>query len=591
MYYPDELIEEIRAQNDIVSVISEYVALHKRGSTYVGLCPFHNEKTPSFSVSQSKQIYHCFGCGVGGNVFTFIMEYENLTFPETVKILAERIGMKLPESEYSTEDRKREDGKTVLLDIHKVAAKYYYFLLRDRQGTIGMDYLTNRGILPETMNQFGLGYAGKYSNALYQYLKKQKFTDEAITKSGLIIVDEKRGGYDRFWNRVIFPIMDVNNRVIGFGGRVMGEGTPKYLNSPETMIFDKSRNLYGLHIARRSKSRHLILCEGYMDVIALHQAGFTQAVASLGTALTEGHANLLKRYADEILISYDSDAAGTKATLRAIPILGEAGFSVKIIDLKPYKDPDEFIKALGTEEFEKRIKNAKNSFYFEMELLEKEHDMEDPDSKTRFHHEMAKRLLNFTDPIERHNYAEAMAAKYFIRLDYLEKLVSQYSLKLDNTVKPRRPESGIKKKTNKEDGMLLSQKILLSWIVNNKNIYYIVKRHIQPKDFTYALCEKAAVKIYEQLDKGQLNLAEIISGFESPDEQKEMAEIFSVEFLKLEDKVEKEKALKDTIIRIKKNSIEKTLNELDSNDVNALNQYVYWQRELQDLEKLHISFE
>lgn len=285
MRYSEDLIEEIRMKNDIVDVISGYVKLQRKGSSYFGLCPFHNEKSPSFSVSPAKQMYYCFGCGAGGNVFTFLMEYENFTFVEALRALAERAGVALPQLEYSKEAKEQADLKATLLEVNKLAAKYYYYQLRREGGAAAMAYLKERKLSESTMNQFGLGYSDKFSDDLYRYLKSKNYSDEILRQSGLFNVDERRGMYDKFWNRVIFPIMDVNHRVIGFGGRVMGDGKPKYLNSPETKIFDKSRNLYGLNLARTSRKKNLIICEGYMDVIAMHQAGFNNAVASLGLSL------------------------------------------------------------------------------------------------------------------------------------------------------------------------------------------------------------------------------------------------------------------------------------------------------------------
>lgn len=355
MYYPEELIEEVRTRNDIVEVISGYVRLQKKGSNYFGLCPFHNEKSPSFSVSPGKQMYYCFGCGAGGNVITFLMEYENQTFPEAVRTLAQRAGIALPEADDSKEARQADSRRAKLLEINKEAAKYFYYQLRTGRGSVGMEYLRKRELSDETMNHFGLGYANKYSNDLIQYLKSKGYSEDLIRDAGLCNVDEKHGMYDKFWNRVMFPIQDINHRVIGFGGRVMGDGKPKYLNSPETEIFDKSRNLYGLNFARTSRKGNVILCEGYMDVIAMHQAGFTQAVASLGTAFTSGQASLLRRYANEILLSYDSDGAGVNAALRAIGILKEAGMTGRVINLEPYKDPDEFTQ-INSEVFRKKKK-------------------------------------------------------------------------------------------------------------------------------------------------------------------------------------------------------------------------------------------
>ena len=346
-FYSQDLVEEIRARSDIVDVISSYIKLQRKGSNYVGVCPFHNDRNPSMSVNQPRQIYHCFSCGAGGDVFKFVMEYENLTFPEAMKVLAERAGISLPKRETSKEARQQADIKAQIMEMNKLAAKFYYYTLRQPAGKVGLDYLLRRQLSQETIHRFGLGYADQYSNSLYQYLKNKGYSDQLLKESGLVQADEKRGMYDKFWNRVIFPIMDIRNRVIGFGGRVMGDGKPKYLNSPETKVFDKSRNLYGLHLARLSRKPNIILCEGYMDVIAMHQAGFPQAVASLGTAFTVQQSAILKRYTNEVLLTYDNDEAGVRAALRAIPILRDAGLSAKIINMEPYKDPDEFIKAMG----------------------------------------------------------------------------------------------------------------------------------------------------------------------------------------------------------------------------------------------------
>ena len=335
MYYPDELIEEVRSKNDIVDVISGYVRIQKKGSSYFGLCPFHNEKSPSFSVSPGRQMYYCFGCGAGGNVFTFLMAYENCSFPEAIKQLADRAGVPLPEAEYSEEVKKRESKRARLLEINKEAARYFYYLLRDPRGEAGRRYLTGRQLSEETMKKFGLGFASVTSNDLVNYLHTRGYEDELVIEAGLASFDEKYGMHDKFWNRVMFPIQDINHKVIGFGGRVMGDAKPKYLNSPETMIFDKSRNLYGLNFARTSRKSNIILCEGYMDVIAMHQAGFTQAVASLGTAFTAGQANLLRRYTKDVLLAYDSDGAGTNAALRAIGILRETGLRGRVINMAP----------------------------------------------------------------------------------------------------------------------------------------------------------------------------------------------------------------------------------------------------------------
>ena len=472
MRYSDDLVEEIRMKNDIVDVISGYVKLTRRGSSYFGLCPFHNEKSPSFSVSPGKQMYYCFGCGAGGNVFTFLMEYENFTFVEALKFLADRAGVELPQMEYSKEAKEQADLKNTLLEINKQAAKFYYYQLHTERGKQGYDYLKGRGLSDDTIRKFGLGYSDKYGSLLYRFLKEKGYDDEILRQSGLFLADEVHGMQDKFWNRVMFPIMDVNNRVIGFGGRVMGDGKPKYLNSPETKIFDKSRNLYALNFARQTKKPQMLLCEGYMDVIALHQAGFDNAVASLGTAFTSGHASLLKRYTKEVYLTFDSDGAGIKAALRAIPILKEVGLTAKVINMKPYKDPDEFIKALGAEEYQKRIDAAENSFMFEIRILEQKYDMKDPEGKTAFQTEVAKKLLDFTTELERNNYMEAVADKYHMSFEALRNLVNQLGTQ-GGLVKERTPlKSGLnEKKHKKEDGMKQSQKLLLTWLIEYDNLY------------------------------------------------------------------------------------------------------------------------
>ena len=487
MYYSDEIVEEVRMKNDIVDVISDYVKLQKKGSSYFGLCPFHNEKSPSFSVSPGKQMYYCFGCGAGGNVFTFIMEYENYTFVEALKYLAQRAGVTLPEAEYSKEAKAAADLRTTLLEIQKKAAAFYYYQLRQDTGKQGMAYLKGRELSDETIHKFGLGCSPRYSGALYQYLKNKGYSDAHLKESGLFNVDERRGMQDKFWNRVMFPIMDVNNRVIGFGGRVMGDAKPKYLNSPETKIFDKSRNLYGLNIARTSRKPYLIVCEGYMDVISMHQAGFTNAVASLGTALTSGHASLMSRYTKEVLLTYDSDEAGQKAALRGIPILKAAGIRPRVVNLAPYKDPDEFIKAEGKEAFEKRLEEASNAVLFEIKVLEKQYDLTDPEAKTQFFREISRKLLEFPEELERNNYMESISRIYQIKVEDLRKMVNNMALGGTSMGTVKRAEARARKKENKEDAGHTAQKLMLTWLTPTRQCLIplpdILHRRTLPRPF------------------------------------------------------------------------------------------------------------
>ncbi len=576
MFYPEELIEEIRASNDIISVIGSYIRLQKKGSNHMGLCPFHNEKTPSFSVSQQKQMYHCFGCGVGGNVYTFIMEYENYGFVEAVKHLAQNAGIDLPEGEYSGEARKRADIRNRILEINKEAAKYYYYQLNSEHGQVAHDYLRNRGLSDQIIKEFGLGYASGYRDDLYLYLKKQGYEDKYLSQSGLFSYNESRGAYDKFWKRIMFPIMDTNNRVIGFGGRVMdgGENTAKYLNSPETRIFNKSKSLYAINFARRSRKESIIICEGYTDTMALHQAGFTNAVASLGTAFTPGHANLLKRYTKEVLINFDSDEAGTKATLTAIPILKDAGISVKIIDMHPHKDPDDFINALGAEEFQKRIDNARSSFFFEIDMLQKDYNLSDPEEKTRFFDEIAIKLLSFSEELERNFYMEALAKEYMIDIKLLSKLVNKlgYQTVIGASKSTRSDRNTQRRKKKVESGITKSQQLLLTWLIEKPQVYDKVKDFIIPGDFTEGIYNEVAEIVFNLLEQNKPVIpAKIINYFQSIEEQTEVAALFSAETHG--DMTQKgwEKALSDTIFRIKENSLDKqSLKAIEANDTGLL---------------------
>ena len=597
MRYSDDIIEEVRMKNDIVDVVSQYVKLTRRGSTYFGLCPFHNEKTPSFSVTPSKQMYYCFGCGAGGNVFNFVMEYENYTFGEALQHLADRAGVQLPKIEYSREARQKAEERAALLEINKLAARYFYYQLRRESGKTAYAYLTGRGLSEETIKKFGLGYSDKFSDDLYKFLKSKNYSDTLLRDSGLFNVDERHGMYDKFWNRVIFPIMDVNNRVIGFGGRVMGDGKPKYLNSPETKIFDKSRNLYGLNVARTTRKNYLILCEGYMDVISMHQAGFTNAVASLGTALTSGHASLLKRYTQEVLLLYDSDDAGVRAALRAIPILREAGVTSRVVNLRPHKDPDEFIKALGGEEFEKRLEQAMDSFMFRVHMAQREFSMEEPQGQNRFFERCAQMLLELSDELERNLYIEAIVKdyrNYGISVEDLRKRVNTLALKgtpAEQRVQPKQTGTQQKKKENAGEK---AQKLMLTWLVTYPGIFETVEKYIQPADFIVPLYRKVAEMLYEQHAQGDVNPARLLNSFIDSDEQREVSSLFNAT-IHLENAQEQDRAFADTVLRIKEEGLKEKNKNWDPTDMQGLQEIVKAKKELEDLgrkrQQLHISFE
>ncbi|MFR5633119.1 MAG: DNA primase [Monoglobales bacterium] len=589
MYYPEEIVEEVRSRNDIVDVISGYVKLQKKGSNYFGLCPFHNEKSPSFSVSPQKQMYYCFGCGAGGNVITFLMEYESYTFPEALKVLADRAGVKLPEVEYSKEERAKADRRSVLLEINKLAANYFYYQLHQPQGKIGYEYFQSRQLSDDTIRRFGLGFANKTSSDLYQYLRSKGYGDDILKDTGLVTVEE-RGSHDKFWNRVMFPIMDVNNRVIGFGGRVMGEGTPKYLNSPETLIFDKSRNLYGLNYARTSREKYILACEGYMDVIAMHQAGFTNAVASLGTAFTSQQAALLKRYTDTVILTYDSDGAGIRAALRAIPILKEVGISARVLSLKPYKDPDEFIKNMGADAFRERIREAQNSFLFEVDVLKRDFHLEDPEEKTRFHNAVARKLLEFPEALERDNYIRAVSQAQFIPYEDLKRLVNRLGMQAG--MQPSRTpktsgegygrEADTRKKKEKDDGIRRSQRLLLTWLIERPELFEKIKGVVDAEDFKEPLYHQVAQMVFEGHEKGNLNPAAILNHFINDEEQyKEAAALFNASLQESLNNEEQKKAFLETVLKVRKNSLDEASRK--ATDIGQLQQIIREQAALKTL--------
>lgn len=583
MYYPEEIVDEVGRANDIVDIIGQYVKLKRQGSRYTGLCPFHNEKTPSFSVSGDTQLYYCFGCHAGGNVYTFVMEYENYTFQESIEYLADRAGIQLPRDE-GRRERAEDSRRKQMLEANKLAARYFYYQLKGKQGGKAYQYLRNRGLSDETIVKFGLGYSNISSDDLYRYLKQKGYEDKLLADCGLIKVDQK-GAHDRFWNRVMFPIMDINNRVIGFGGRVMGDGLPKYLNSPETELFDKSRNLYGLHAAKKARKDYFLLCEGYMDVIALHQAGFNNAVASLGTAFTPQHAILMKRYVKQVILTFDSDNAGINAALRAIPILKNAGLSVKVLNMKPHKDPDEFIKAEGAPAYEERIRRAQNSFLFEIGILRSRYDFRDPEQKTAFQTETAKKLLEFEDEMERGNYIEAVALAYDINAAELRRKVNQMGAGLLPGETWHSPDEEVQQRQEKrrrraDTSDKKAQRMLLAWLTAYPSAYGQIREIVLPSDFTEAAYSQLAQMIYEKLEKGvEINPSELISHFiNNEQDYKMISEIFHTGLEESVTKEEKEKIFSDLVRKVKSDSLR--LAARDVSDLAAFQEIVKMQEKL-----------
>ena len=551
MRYSEELIEEIRARNDIVDVIGEHVKLRRSGSRYMGLCPFHSEKTGSFSVSPDRQLYYCFGCHAAGNVITFEMQYQNASFLEAVEMLADRAGIALPKEENTKEAKQKEDRKEQLLSIYRQAAAFYIYKLKTKDGAAGLSYLRGRGLSDETIKNFGLGYAGKYGGELYRYLRSKNFNDRLLADSGLFSYNEKNGFSDRFWNRVMFPICDTRGRVIGFGGRVMGEGKPKYLNSPESELFNKRWNLFGLQIARTASREYVILCEGYMDTITMHQAGIKNAVASLGTALTQEQARLLGRYTKEVYLMYDSDSAGVAAAVRAVPILMEANLGTKVVNLAPYKDPDEFIKAEGKDMLLTRIKEARNGFLFMIDQLAKNYNLRDPQEKTRFEREAAERLLTFSDELERNNYTDAVCRAYHTQPEAMKRHIAHIAAQGTAAEHYMKPRSGSSKKA--EDGTVVTQKRMLSYLAGYPDAFEASKTFIGPEDFYDPFCRRIADLIYGQLQKGAVSEARLLNSFDELEEQKEAAAVLESR-AEAADQASLDRAFTDTVIKLMKQS-------------------------------------
>ena len=574
MLYPRELIEEIRLQNDIVDVVSGYLPLKQKGNSYFGLCPFHNEKTPSFSVNREKQFYYCFGCGVAGNVYGFIMQMENCDFVEAVKRLADRVNMTLPEPELSEQAKEKEQLRQRLFEIHTMAGRLYYEILQEPQGKATLEYLKGRQVLTNTQKKFGLGYAPSGRQTLYTYLKEKGFSEGEMVKSGLVMENKNGSGhYDRFYNRLMFPIFDAQGRVVAFGGRIMEKGEPKYLNSPETTLFSKSKHLYGLNFAKAAKKKELIIVEGYMDMISIYQAGFHNVVASLGTAFNQEHAKALKKYAEDIILLYDSDEAGTNAALRAIPVLTSNGFRVRVLQVPDGKDPDDFIKQNGAMAFSKLLVNAVHYISFQISCIKRNYNLQNTEHRVRFTTEAAETLAKLESDIERDVYTGEVARMTGIEEKAIKNEIRKIREK-DEAVFTKEAESkrlqrytdGKIKSVQKSKGILEAQRDILFLGASNLKIYEKLKQVIKPMDFIEPVYQKAARLIGELHEKcGTVFPAEIVSYFESVEEQKAVTEIFAVQ-LQYESKQDMEKAFNEELKLIKRANIDKMASEAVSVD-------------------------
>ncbi len=557
-YYPREVIDDIRSGNDIVDVIGQYVKLKRSGSSYVGLCPFHNEKTPSFHVNHDGQYFHCFGCGVGGDVIGFMMKYGNYSYLDALKVLAERINYILPEGEMSADIVKKRELKQNLYEIHKIAARFYYEQLLSDNGKIAAEYLDKREVKLGTRRKFGLGYSPVAKGALYENLKSKGFSEETILKSGLVYKRDNGAYYDKFFNRLMFPIIDVYGNIIGFGGRVLGDGQPKYLNSPETEIFNKSRNLYNLNNAKNSRVREFILVEGYMDAIAIYQAGFPNVVASLGTAFNENHAKVLKSYAESVILLFDSDEAGVKAVLRAIPVLESAGLKIKVLQVHDGKDPDEFIKRFGAAEFGELLKRAKNHIIFQAEQLQKKYNLEILDDKIAFSKDIAKLLANVESSIETDAYLKEVSRMTNIDLPAIENEIA----KINNGVAVVRTASrGSKINKNGIDDARCG---LISILVSNKVYYDILSKYIKPEEFVDEFYVKTVSYIYSLYSQDKpVNRESIIGYFETVEEQSRITKLFVRQVGYIDNEIEK--AMNDLVRKVKEAYYDKMISDDYSN--------------------------
>ncbi len=532
--YSEEILNEVRQLNDIVDVISQYIHLKRSGRNFFGLCPFHNEKSPSFSVSPDKQIFHCFGCGVGGNVITFVSKIEGMNFIETVKMLAERANIQLPTLE-NNGDVQKEILKDKVYKVNEFTAEYYHQNLYDKtQAKIAQEYVKKRQLKNETLQSFKIGYSGKFDE-LYKELKKQGFEDQEILESGLVNKNDKGQYIDRYRNRLMFPICDVRGRVIAFGGRVLDDSKPKYINSPENVVYSKGRHLFGLNVAKRNDIRTLLIVEGYMDVISLHQRGITNVVASLGTALTEQQGWLLRKNTEQIVLSFDSDEAGIQAKLRALDVLQNMGCDLRILQMEGAKDPDEYVIKYGNARFKNLVDKALSVIEFKVKVLKKDLNLENVNDKIKFLNEIAKLISKVNNTIEKEIYIEKIAREYSISKEAIEAEVAK--LKYKNVKSQRvleKPKPIIthkKEDTNEisEDIKKRENTVISIILTGDLPVFNIIKQNITIEDFKYEVNRRIVKKLYEEFEKGNSNINAIIDSLEQ-EEQNQITSIMAEDY-------------------------------------------------------------
>ena len=571
--YSEEVLNEVKQQNDIVDVVSQYVHLKRSGRNFFGLCPFHNEKSPSFSVSPDKQIFHCFGCGVGGNVITFIERIEGLNFVEAVQMLAERANIQLPSLQDNV-DTQKEILKEKVYKINEFTAEYYHQNLYKPESKLAQEYVKKRQLSNETLKSFRIGFSGKFDE-LYQQLKGQGFNEQEILESGLVNKNDRGQFIDRYRNRLMFPICDVRGRVIAFGGRVLDDSKPKYINSPENVVYSKGRHLFGLNVAKKGDTKKLLIVEGYMDVISLHQRGITNVVAPLGTALTEQQGWLLRRTAEQIILSFDSDDAGIKAKLRAIDILQNMGCDLRVIQLEGAKDPDEYILKYGNIRFQAAIDKAMSVIEFKVKILKRELDLNNTNDKIKFLNEIAKLISKVDNTMEREVYIEKIAQEYDISKEAIYAEVNKLAyknagIKSEKILEKPKPVIVHRKKETKEVSLATKRRentIISILLSGDLSVFEIIKQNIKPEDFQYEINRKIAEKLYDEFEKGNSNINGIIDNLDE-EEQSQITMIMADDY-EIDDL---EKAIDDIIQSYKRDKLENRKNEilelLDQNQEN-----------------------
>ena len=563
MRYSEEILEEVRQSNDIVEVISQYIHLKRKGRSYFGLCPFHNEKSPSFSVSPDKQIFHCFGCGVGGNVITFISKIEGLGFKETIETLAERVNITLP-TEINT-DNKKEELKSKVYKVNSFAAEYYHKRLYEPRSKVGQDYVKERKLNQETLESYKIGFSGNFDE-LYKELRKQGFQDEEILESGLVNKTENGKYIDRYRNRLMIPIIDVRNRVIGFGGRVLDDSKPKYINSPENIVYSKGRNLFGLNVAKKGDIKKLLIVEGYMDVISLHQRGITNVVAALGTALTPQQGWLLRKNTEQIILGFDSDGAGQTAVIRAMEVMQNMGCDIRVLQMTGAKDPDEYVLKYGTARFNKLIDEAVSLIEFKVGLLKQNLNLDNTSDKIKFLNEIAKLISKIDNTMEKEIYIEKIANGYNISKEAIFGQVNklQYLNKKDDKILEKtKPVASIREKKTEiiPEEIQKREKTIISMLLNNQEIYYKINKKITPDEFIDSDNKEILMKIYEKYENSndniEINVNSILDYFNS-DIQNKLTEIMTEDY----GIVDSNKALEDILIKYEREKLEKKRDSL-----------------------------